>query len=87
MVLDSSSGTTTLVGRSHVVSEVASMVRSGQLVTLTGVAGVGKTRLALVVGAELAEEFPDGVWLVELAPVRDAEAVPDAIASALGITA
>ena len=63
------------------------MVRSGQLVTLTGVAGVGKTRLALVVGAELAEEFPDGVWLVELAPVRDAEAVPDAIASALGITA
>ena len=54
--------------------------------TLSGVGGVGKTRLALAVGAELAEEFPDGVWLVELAPVGDADAVPDAIATALGIT-
>ena len=78
--------TTTLVGRSRVLSEVASLVRSRPLVTLSGVGGVGKTRLALAVGAELAEEFPDGVWLVELAPVGDAEAVPDAIATALGIT-
>jgi predicted ATPase/DNA-binding CsgD family transcriptional regulator len=78
--------TTTLVGRSRAVSEVASLVRARPLVTLTGVGGVGKTRLATVVAAELAEEFPDGVWLVELAPVGDAEAVPDAIATALGIT-
>ena len=77
---------TTLVGRSHTLSEVASLVRSRPLVTLTGVAGVGKTRLALAVGAGLAQEFPDGVWLVELAPVGDAATVPDAIATALGIT-
>jgi predicted ATPase/DNA-binding CsgD family transcriptional regulator len=78
--------TTTLVGRSRALSEVASLVRSRPLVTLTGVGGVGKTRLALAVSAELAEEFPDGVWLVELAPIGDDEAVPDAIATALGIT-
>ncbi|MEO6411730.1 MAG: LuxR C-terminal-related transcriptional regulator [Pedococcus sp.] len=78
--------TASLVGRSRVLSEVASLVRSRPLVTLSGVGGVGKTRLALAVGAELADEFPDGVWLVELAPVRDADAVPDAIATALGIT-
>ena len=47
---------------------------------------MGKTRLALAVAAELADEFPDGVWLVELAPVGDPDAVPDAIANALGIT-
>ncbi|GAB3790859.1 LuxR C-terminal-related transcriptional regulator [Nocardioides ungokensis] len=79
--------TTALVGRSRVLAEVASLVRSRQLVTLSGVGGVGKTRLALAVAAELADEFPDGVWLVELAPVGDADAVPDAIATALGITA
>ena len=65
---------------------MASQVRAHPLVTLTGVGGVGKTRLALAVGAAVAEEFPDGVWLVELAAVSDAAAVPDAIASALGIT-
>ena len=47
---------------------------------------MGKTRLALSVGAELADEFPDGVWMVELAPVDDPGAVPDAFATALGIT-
>src|SRR3954453_21770050 len=77
---------TTLVGRAEGVAELVALVRSRQLVTLTGVGGVGKTRLALAVGAELADEFPDGTWLVELAPVGNPDAVPDAIASALGIT-
>ena len=54
--------------------------------TLTGVGGVGKTRLALEVAAQLADEFPDGVWFFELAAVADPAAVPDAVAAVLGIT-
>jgi predicted ATPase len=75
-----------LVGRSEVLPELAALVRSSPLVTLSGVGGVGKTSLALAVAEELADEFADGIWLVELAPVTDPEAVPDAIAAALGIT-
>ena len=48
--------------------------------------GVGKTRLALEVAARLADEFPDGVWVFELAAVTDPAAVPDAVAAVLGIT-
>src|SRR4029079_16113752 len=47
---------------------------------------VGKTRLAVEVGAELAADHPDGVWMVELAALTDPAAVPDAIATTLGIT-
>ena len=57
-----------------------------RLVTLTGVGGVGKTRLATEVAAQLADEFPDGVWVFELAAVADPAAVPDAVAAVLGIT-
>src|SRR5262249_30519507 len=74
------------VGREDTVGDLAELVRSHPLVTSTGVGGVGKTRLALEVGAELAGEFPDGVWLVELAPIGDPSAVGAAIATALGIT-
>ena len=61
-------------------------VKAHRLVTLTGVGGVGKTRLALEVAARLADEFPDGVWFFELAAVADPAAVPDAVAAVLGIT-
>ncbi|MGZ4579783.1 MAG: LuxR C-terminal-related transcriptional regulator [Frankiaceae bacterium] len=77
--------TTTLVGRAEVLPELTALVRSRPLVTLSGAGGVGKTRLAIAVGAELADEFPDGTWLVELAPVSHPDAVPDAFATALGI--
>jgi len=75
-----------LVGRENMVAEVAELVRSARLLTLSGVGGVGKTRLALEVGAEVAGEFPDGVWMVELASVGDPASVPAAIATVLGIT-
>jgi predicted ATPase/class 3 adenylate cyclase/DNA-binding CsgD family transcriptional regulator len=77
---------TTLVGRASELAEILDVVRANRLVTLTGVGGVGKTRLALEVGAVLADEYPDGIWLVELAPVGDLASVPDAIATAFGIT-
>ncbi len=75
-----------LVGRENVVTEVAELARANRLVTLSGVGGVGKTRLAIEVGAELAGEFPDGVWMVELASVGDATSVPAAVATVFGIT-
>jgi predicted ATPase len=78
--------TTTLIGRESEVDAVVAAVRAYRLVTLTGVGGVGKTRLALEVAAHLADEFPDGIWLFELAAVTDPAAVPDAVAAVLGIT-
>ncbi|WP_308124195.1 ATP-binding protein [Mycolicibacterium xanthum] len=77
---------TSFIGRESDLAEVTAALRECQLVTLTGVGGVGKTRLALEVATHLAEEFPDGVWVFELAAVADPAAVPDAVAALLGIT-
>ena len=77
---------TSLIGRESEVAEIEAAVKAHQLVTLTGVGGVGKTRLATEVAARLADEFPDGVWVFELAAVADPAAVPDAVAAVLGIT-
>ena len=68
---------TSFVGRVAEVKELTELVRAHRLVTLTGVGGVGKTRLAVHVAAALVTEHPDGVWLAELAPVSDPAAVPD----------
>jgi predicted ATPase/class 3 adenylate cyclase len=77
--------TTSLIGRETEVAEIAAALKAHRLVTLTGVGGVGKTRLALEVAARLVDEFPDGVWVFELAAVTDPAAVPDAVAAVLGI--
>jgi predicted ATPase len=77
---------TSFIGRESEVAEVEGLLRAHRFVTLTGVGGVGKTRLALEVAAQLADEFPDGVWFFELAAVADPMAVPDAVAAVLGIT-
>jgi predicted ATPase/class 3 adenylate cyclase len=89
--LDASPGnlraaTTSLIGRESEVDEVQAAVKAHRLVTLTGVGGVGKTRLAVEVAARLVDEFPDGVWFFELAAVTDPAAIPDAVAAVLGIT-
>jgi predicted ATPase/tetratricopeptide (TPR) repeat protein len=63
---------------------VAEALRHSRLVTLTGVGGVGKTRLALQVAAAVLPRFRDGAWLCELGPVRDADAVPEVVAAAVG---
>ena len=76
---------TSFIGREFEVAEIDAAVRAHRLVTLTGVGGVGKTRLALEVAGSLADEFPDGVWVFELAVVADPVAVPDAVAGVLGI--
>jgi predicted ATPase/class 3 adenylate cyclase len=73
------------VGRERELAEVRALTGSSRLVTLTGPGGAGKTRLGLQAAAELLDGSADGVWLVELAALSDGEAVPQAIASALGI--
>jgi predicted ATPase/class 3 adenylate cyclase len=77
---------TSFIGRESEVAELQAAVKAHRLVTLTGVGGVGKTRLATEVAGQLADEFPDGVWVFELAAVSDPAAVPDAVAAVLGIT-
>jgi predicted ATPase/DNA-binding SARP family transcriptional activator len=66
-------------------AEVAHMIDSARIVTLTGAGGCGKTRLATHVAAEVMAGFPDGAYRVDLATVIDAELVADAVAAALGL--
>jgi len=75
---------TDLIGRDSDIGELSGLLDGHRLVTLTGTGGVGKTRLALAVAAEAGSRFPDGCWLVELAPVAVADEVPRAVASAVG---
>jgi predicted ATPase len=76
---------TSFVGRRHEIAEIKKLFRRRRLVTMTGVAGVGKTRLALRVAAQLRETFSDGVWLVELAALADDTLLPQTVADVLGI--
>jgi len=76
---------TSFVGREREMQEVKTLLRSSRLVTLTGSGGAGKTRLALQVGADEIDDFADGVWLVELAPLTDPRLVPQQLASLFGV--
>ena len=77
--------TTSFIGREQDIVELAALVRGNRLVTLTGVGGVGKTRLALQVAADVAPDFADGAWFVELGNVTDPNAIGHAVSAALGI--
>ena len=76
-----------LVGREEDIERVAEALKVTPVVTLTGVGGVGKTRLALQVAADVLPRYQDGAWLCELQMVRDPSAVVDAVASVFRVTA
>jgi predicted ATPase/class 3 adenylate cyclase len=76
---------TSFVGRSDEVRDVSAALGRAHLVTVTGVGGVGKTRLAVQVAAELLPTFADGAWLCELAVAGDADTLAQVVASTLGV--
>jgi predicted ATPase/DNA-binding SARP family transcriptional activator len=76
---------TTFVGRKHELAELERLLVEARLLTLTGVGGVGKTRLAIELAARLVESVPDGVWFVDLSGIADAALVPQQIAQVLGL--
>ena len=77
--------TTRFIGREREIDEVKRLLATTRLLTLTGAGGVGKTRLALEAAAQMAGQFADGVWLVELASLADAVLLPGTVATALGV--
>ena len=76
---------TSFVGRERELGEARDALRRTRLLTLVGAGGIGKTRLSLQLAAEVLDDYPDGVWLVELAAIADAGLVVQAVASVLGV--
>ncbi|MDT5048718.1 MAG: hypothetical protein QOG75_4611 [Mycobacterium sp.] len=77
---------TSFIGRETESAEVAALLTTGRLVTLTGAGGVGKTRLAIQLATQLAPEFSDGARYVDLAPIADPDVVPITVIRALGLS-
>jgi len=73
------------VGRAHELAEITHLLKRFRLITITGVGGSGKTRLALQIANLMLQQFSDGVWLIELASVRQAALVPEVVAQTLGL--
>jgi predicted ATPase/DNA-binding SARP family transcriptional activator len=76
---------TSFIGRDADLNRVAKLLGEGRLVTLTGPGGAGKTRLSQEAALRVQTRMPDGVWLVELAPISDPTEVPHAVLGALGL--
>jgi predicted ATPase/class 3 adenylate cyclase/DNA-binding CsgD family transcriptional regulator len=76
---------TSFVGRGSQISDIGQILKENRLVTLTGAGGVGKTRLAVQVAGQVADEFAGGAWFVDLAPVTNPLLVPVVLARTLGL--
>ncbi|MDQ2944104.1 MAG: LuxR family transcriptional regulator [Candidatus Dormibacteraeota bacterium] len=76
---------TSFIGREADLAEIRLLLGQTRLLTLVGAGGSGKTRLALELGAEVLDSFPDGVWFVELSPIADGALIPSQVATAAGI--
>jgi len=76
---------TSFVGREREIGQLEDLLATHRLVTLTGAGGCGKTRLAIEAAGQARGRFADGVWLVELAPLSDAQLVSQAVMQALGL--
>jgi non-specific serine/threonine protein kinase len=76
---------TSFIGREQELLEVGRRLTDARLLTLTGIGGCGKTRLALEVARSALERYADGIWLVELAPVADPNLVTHLVATAVGV--
>jgi predicted ATPase/class 3 adenylate cyclase len=76
---------TSFIGRERELSEAKALLGKTRLLTLLGMGGMGKTRLSLQIAADVMDSYPDGVWFIDLAPVRDRALVPNEVARALGI--
>jgi predicted ATPase/class 3 adenylate cyclase/DNA-binding CsgD family transcriptional regulator len=76
---------TSFVGREADIAQVRDLVTQNRLVTLTGAGGVGKTRMAIQIAGQCVNEFADGIWYVDLAPITDPDLVPITTARALGL--
>jgi predicted ATPase len=77
---------TSFIGRERETADLENLIGRSRLVTVVGTGGLGKTRLSVQVAANVIDDFPDGVWLIELAPISEPRLVPQAVASVLGVT-
>ncbi len=76
---------TSFIGRERELKEAKALLENTRLLTLLGMGGLGKTRLSLQIGADVLEKYPDGVWFIDLAPIKDASLVPNVAAQVLGV--
>jgi predicted ATPase/Tfp pilus assembly protein PilF len=76
---------TSFIGRDQALEELQRLLARTRLLTLTGSGGCGKTRLSLQLAADALEQFPDGAWFAELAPLSDPGLVPQTVATVLGL--
>ena len=74
-----------LIGRDAALSETKALLATTPLLSLIGAGGCGKSRLALEIARDVQAEYPDGVWVVELAPLDDPELLADVVCQALAV--